>query len=121
MSDEDAAALFPGEEPVDLARRLATDHGIVAITLGGEGAVIATADALVDGPARRRPRRRHDRRGRLVHGRDAGVVRDLRLAWPPASSTRPSCTDLAMYAASAAAITCSRPGADPPHTSDLTP
>jgi fructokinase len=36
--------------------------------------------------------------------------------WPGASEL-----DLAMYAASAAAITCSRPGADPPHTRDLTP
>jgi fructokinase len=42
--------------------------------------------------------------------------------WPAASELdEVELTDLAMYAASAAAITCSRPGADPPHTSDLTP
>ncbi|MFI5430010.1 carbohydrate kinase [Aeromicrobium sp. UC242_57] len=41
LSDEDAAVLFPDEDPADLVRRLAADHGIVAVTLGGEGAVIA--------------------------------------------------------------------------------
>ena len=42
MSDEDAETLFPGEEPAVLARRLAAVHGIVAITRGGEGAVMVS-------------------------------------------------------------------------------
>jgi fructokinase len=120
MSDEDAETLFPGEDPTELVRRLAADHGIVAITRGGDGAVIATADAFATIPPAD---------VRIVDTIGAGdSFMAAMLAWCatydwPAASELDSTelTDLAMYASSAAAITCSRPGADPPRTSDLTP
>ena len=120
MSDEDAAVLFPGEAPDDLARRLAADHGIVAITCGAEGAVIAAGDAFASVPPAD---------VRLVDTIGAGdSFMAAMLAWcstydwPAAGELDATeLTDLAMYASSAAAITCSRPGADPPRTIELTP
>ncbi len=52
MSDEDARVLFPGEQPDVLAQRLAADGVLVAITLGGAGAIIANPQALarIDAP-----------------------------------------------------------------------
>lgn len=120
MSDEDAAALFPGEDPAAIARRLAGDHGIVAITLGGEGSVIAAGDTLVTVPPA------------VVRVVDTIGAGDSFMAamlawcatydWPTADELDATeLKDLAMYASSAAAITCSRPGADPPRTRELTP
>jgi fructokinase len=52
MSDEDARVLFPGEQPDVLALKLAAGGALVAITLGGDGAVIANARAVarIDAP-----------------------------------------------------------------------
>lgn len=120
MSDEDAATLFPGEEPADLARRLAADHGIVAITRGGEGAVIATAGAFATVPPA--DVRMVDTIGAGDSFMAAMLAWCATYDWPDASELDATeLTDLAMYASSAAAITCSRPGADPPRTRDLTP
>jgi fructokinase len=120
MSDEDAETLFPGEDPVELARRLAADHGIVAITRGGEGAVIATAGAFATVPPA--DVRVVDTIGAGDSFMAAMLAWCSTYDWPAAGELdKTELTDLAMYAASAAAITCSRPGADPPHTSDLTP
>ena len=120
MSDEDAATLFPGEEPADLARRLAADHGIVAITCGGDGAVIATAGAFASVPPA--DVRVVDTIGAGDSFMAAMLAWCATYDWPAADELDATeLTDLAMYASSAAAITCSRPGADPPHTRDLTP
>lgn len=118
LSDEDAAVLFPGEDPAPLVRRLAADHGIVAITLGGEGAVIAGASAFATVPPAD---------VRVVDTIGAGdSFMAAMLAWcstynwpAPRELDSMELTDLAMYASSAAAITCSRPGADPPTTRDM--
>ncbi len=118
MSDEDAAALFPDEAPEDLARRLAADGKLVAITLGGSGAVVAG--------------------GGFLSGADAPTVAvvdtigagDSFMAamlswcsaygWPAADQLDDTeLTDLAEFCVNAAAITCSRPGADPPRLSEL--
>jgi fructokinase len=120
MSDEDAATLFPGEDPVDIARRLSADHGIVAITLGGEGSVVAAGGALVTVPPA------DVRVVDTIGAGDSFMAAMLSWCatydWPAAGELdEVELTDLAMYASSAAAITCSRPGADPPRTSDLTP
>jgi fructokinase len=120
MSDEDAETLFPREEPVALARRLAADHGIVAITRGGEGAVIATAATFATVPPA------EVRMVDTIGAGDSFMAAMLAWCstydWPSADELDATeLTDLAMYASSAAAITCSRPGADPPRTSDLTP
>lgn len=120
LSDEDAAALFPGEDPADLARRLAADHGIVAVTLGGEGAVIAGGGGFATIPPA------DVRIVDTIGAGDSFMAAMLAWAatydWPSADELDTTeLTDLAMYAASAAAITCSRPGADPPRTKDMTP
>lgn len=120
LSDEDAATLFPGEDPADLARRLAADHGIVAITLGGDGAVIAGGTGFAAIPPA--DARVVDTIGAGDSFMAAMLAWCATYDWPSASELDSTeLTDLAMYAASAAAITCSRPGADPPHTRDMQP
>ncbi len=120
MSDEDAAVLFPGDEPGALAQKLAADGALVAITLGGDGAVIASSRvvARIEAP-------------RITVADTIGAGDSFMAAvlswcaaysWPSADELDVTeLTDLGMYACSAAAITCSRPGADPPRTADLTP
>lgn len=120
MSDEDAATLFPGEQPADLARRLAADHGLVAITCGGDGAVVATSGAFAEVPPA--DVRVVDTIGAGDSFMAAMLAWFATYDWPAADELDATeLTDLAMYASSAAAITCSRPGADPPRTVDLTP
>lgn len=120
MSDEDAAVLFPGESPADLVRRLSADRGIVAITCGGEGAHVAAGGRHASVPPAD---------VRLVDTIGAGdsfmaamLAWCATYDWPGGDELDATeLTDLAMYASSAAAITCSRPGADPPWTRELTP
>lgn len=120
MSDEDAGTLFPGEDPADLVRRLSADRGIVAITRGGEGSVIATGGAFASVPPA------DVRVADTIGAGDSFMAAMLAWCatydWPAAAELDATeLTDLAMYASSAAAITCSRPGADPPRTAELTP
>lgn len=120
LSNEDARTLFPDEDPVDLARRLAADHGIVAITLGGDGAIVAAGDALAQVPPA--DVRVVDTIGAGDSFMAAMLAWCATYDWPRADELDSAeLTDLALYASSAAAITCSRPGADPPRTRDLTP
>ncbi|MET0929954.1 MAG: carbohydrate kinase [Aeromicrobium sp.] len=120
MSDEDASTLFPGEDPRDVAGRLAADHGIVAITLGGEGSVVAARDLLVTVPPA--DVRVVDTIGAGDSFMAAMLAWCATYEWPTAAELDATeLRDLAMYASSAAAITCSRPGADPPRTRELTP
>jgi len=120
MSDEDAAALFPGEAPAALAQRLAADGALVAITLGGDGAIVANAQAVATiEPATVSV---VDTIGAGDSFMAAMLAWCAAYSWPAADELDVTeLTDLGMYASSAAAITCSRPGADPPRTADLTP
>ncbi|KQV74961.1 hypothetical protein ASC61_08100 [Aeromicrobium sp. Root344] len=120
MSDEDATSLFPGEAPEALAQRLAADGALVAITLGGDGAVVANAQ----GVATIEPATVSvvDTIGAGDSFMAAMLAWCSAYSWPSAAELDlTELTDLGMYASSAAAITCSRPGADPPRTADLTP
>jgi fructokinase len=120
MSDEDAGVLFPGEEPQALAQRLASDNALVAITLGGEGAVVANSQYAVAIPPA--DMRVVDTIGAGDSFMAAMLAWHATYSWPAATELdRTELTDLAMYASSAAAITCSRPGADPPWTRELSP
>jgi fructokinase len=118
MSDEDAAVLFPDEEPAALAQRLAAGGALVAITLGGDGAVVATAQdvATIEAPSTEVV----DTIGAGDSFMAAVLAWCAAYAWPAAVELdRTELTDLGRYAAAAAAITCSRPGADPPRTAEL--
>jgi fructokinase len=120
MSDEDAQTLFPGEDPTELARRLSIDHGIVAITLGGDGSLVAAGGTVVTIPPA--DIRVVDTIGAGDSFMAAMLSWCATYEWPTADELDATeLRDLAMYASSAAAITCSRPGADPPRTKDLTP
>jgi len=120
MSDEDAAALFPQEDLRALAQRLASEGALVAITQGGEGALVANRTHVIEIPPA--DLRVVDTIGAGDSFMAAMLAWCATYSWPTADELDPTeLTDLAMYASSAAAITCSRPGADPPWTSELTP
>jgi fructokinase len=116
MSDEDAAVLFSGDDPQHVARRLTSDGGLVAITLGGDGAVLAVPGsvATIKAPAIQ-----------VVDTIGAGdSFMAAMLGWLaerdwPTSLGADGLDDLGSYAVAAAAITCSRPGADPPWNREL--
>lgn len=118
LSDEDAALLFPEVAPPDLARRLSSEGALVAITQGAGGALIATREelAVIEAPT--------------VSVVDTIGAGDSFMAamlswcsaydWPAAPELDiTELFDLGTYAASAAAITCSRPGADLPWLEEL--
>lgn len=118
MSDEDAAVLFPEVAPEDLARRLAGEGKLVAITLGGSGAVVAGGSTMAgaDAPA--------VAVADTIGAGDSFMAAMLSwcaaYAWPAADQLdETELADLAEFAVNAAAITCSRPGADPPRLNEL--
>lgn len=118
MSDEDAAVLFPGEEPGALAQKLAADGALVAITLGGDGAVIANAQlvARIAAPAITVV----DTIGAGDSFMAAVLSWCAAYSWPAAGELDiTELSDLGAYAVGAAAITCARPGANPPRTAEL--
>ena len=118
MSDEDAGVLFPGEEPDVLAQKLAVSGALVAITLGGAGAIIASSRAVtrVEAPAITVV----DTIGAGDSFMAAMLSWSAAHSWPAADELDlAKLTDLGVYAVGAAAITCSRPGADPPRTAEL--
>lgn len=120
MSEEDAEAIFPDEDPQGLAQRLAADGTLVAITLGGEGAILANPQHAVSvAPA-------DVRVVDTIGAGDSFMAAILSWCatydWPAAEDLdETELRDLAMYASSAAAITCSRPGANLPWTRELSP
>ncbi len=118
LSDEDAAVLHPGVAASDLAARLASDGALVAITRGSGGSVLAHRDrvVVVEAP--------------VVDVADTIGAGDSFMAaalawlatydWPsPDELDLSELHDLGDYATRAAAITVSRPGADPPHLEEL--
>lgn len=120
MSDEDAEVLFPGVEPAEIIRLLTSDstNRLVAITRGGEGVVIGIHDGI------------HSIEAPPVEVADTIGAGDSFMAaliaglswrdWPQAGAlSADDLIDLGTYAARAAAITCSRSGADPPRTAEL--
>ncbi len=124
-SDEDLDALYPGLSLEEAARvLLATGPAAVLVTRGGEGALwvakntsgevpsmkVTVADTIGAG----------DTFGAatidaLWSRRLVGAAARERLADLPADEWR----EIVAYAASVAAITVSRPGADPPHRHEL--
>jgi fructokinase len=120
-SSDDTQVLFPGEEPEAVARRwVSAGAGTVVVTLGGEGALAVTASGVVSVPAP--PTTVVDtvgagdtftagflawlHRARLLGGRLGGLN---------AENLQQALT----FGVRAAAITCSRVGADPPYRHEL--
>jgi fructokinase len=120
LSDEDAEYLYPGMPPEDVLDLLiAGGVSVAAITLGGEGAYLASGD----GRARIPPVRT-----RVVDTVGAGDSFMAALIWALAFDGEgwdggPILADRLEHigdtSARAAAITVSRPGADLPHLSDF--
>lgn len=118
MSDEDARVLFPGVDPDELVGQLATGNRIVALTRGGSGVRLGTARGQVHVAARRT---------KVVDTIGAGdsymaTMLDWcgRRGWPTGDRTDTAeLTVLGELASSVAAVTCSRPGADPPWGSEI--
>ena len=124
-SDEDLSWLHPGREPLDVAREwLAEGPALVVVTRGGDGclAVTATGDVAV-------PSVPVDVVDTVGAGDSfmAALLDALSRAGVLGGEVRDSISrlpgqDVAQalrWAAAAAAITCGRPGADPPTTAEL--
>lgn len=123
LSDEDCRFLQPGVPPEQVAARLlAADRTrLVVITLGGDGALGVTADGPVQVPA---PAIHvvdtvgagDSFMSALIAGlHQRGQLGPARVGTLDTAALR----DVLSYAVKAAAITCTRPGADPPTTADL--
>jgi len=123
VSEEDLAWYYPGIEPVEVARRwVKLGPAVVVVTLGGEGAVavrcngvelripgvpVKVADTIGAGDTFT---------GALLDGlASAGVVNNQTLTDLPDADLLAALN----WAAKAAAITCSRPGANPPTRTEL--
>lgn len=117
VSSEDLAWLHPGEDPVGAATRwLAAGPALVVVTLGGDGAVALTSGA--------EPVHRPAPPVTVVDTVGAGdafssgllgalAERDL-LGRGPVAPTGPDLAAVLDRACLVAALTCARPGADPP-------
>lgn len=122
ISDEDLGLLFPGGAPEDLASQwLAAGVEAVVLTRGGEGATAWTAAQRVDVPGRRVT---------VIDTVGAGDTFQAALLTWLAEHGRLAAGDLRAlgaddlraalgFAADAAAITCSRRGADLPRRGEL--
>lgn len=124
-SDEDVAALYPGEpEAAVVTRWLATGPAVVIVTRGADGATAVTGQGSVDVTAVDRGLVDTIGAGDTFSAAtiDALGERDL---LGSAARNRLRALDLNVWravlthAASAAAVTVSRPGADPPRRSEL--
>jgi fructokinase len=122
VSDEDLALLYPGRAPADLARQwLAAGVSLVVVTQGGEGAAAWHAGAEVRTPPV--PVSVVDTVGAgdtfqaalLVALAERGLLSKSALARLPTQALQA----VLAFAAQAAAITCSRRGADLPRRPEL--
>lgn len=116
LSDEDAAALFPGRPLDDLASELAARGALVTITRGGEGAMICSGKFLTHVAAP--PIDVIDTIGAGDSFMATMIAGLAALSWPVALSS-PQLESLGTLASSGAAITCMRAGADPPRRSEV--
>jgi fructokinase len=123
-SDEDLAWLHPGRDVVEVAREWqARGPALVVVTLGADGAVAVTADGVLTIPATRTPvvdtvGAGDTFMGALIDGVVAlgGAGAGVRRAGGIPSI---ALEEVLGRAARAAAITVSRPGADPPVAAEL--
>ncbi|WP_439593771.1 carbohydrate kinase family protein [Microbacterium sp.] len=118
LSDEDAEWLYPGWE-IDAVvdRLLAIGAGVVAVTMGGDGAIVGSTSGRVTVPAARVQVRDTVGAGDTFSaGLIDAVLRDPHLLLTPDAEALAA---LGRHATAAAAITVQRAGADPPTRRDL--
>ena len=121
-SADDLAWLYPGESHVDTAMRwLDAGPSVVVVTLGSDGAVGLTSDAIVNSSGVRV--KVADTVGAGDAFMSALLARlddgDLLRRDALAMLGEEALTDALVYANRAAAITCTRLGADPPTKREL--
>ena len=116
-SADDLAWLYPNERVADVATRwLGAGPSLIVITLGADGAIGLSADAMVSSPGIRVDVADTVGAGDafmsafLAHLDDRALLRHDALA----SLSEDALTDALGYANRAAALTCTKPGADPP-------
>lgn len=124
-SDEDLVWLYPGDHPFDSARKwLARGPAVVVVTMGADGAVAVSADGMA---------RVGGQRVEVIDTVGAGdtfmsaLIHGLiELGYSGADARdrlreidSEALLSLLALGVQAAAITVSRPGADPPHRDDL--
>lgn len=116
MSDEDAAALFPARPLEDLATELAAMGSLVAITRGSEGALLCSGGVVAHTSAP------HIEVADTIGAGDSFMAALLAglaaLSWTRELDSG-QLAALGELASDAAAITCMRPGADPPRRSEV--
>ena len=105
-SDDDLEWIVPGTDPVQGARALGAPTTL--LTRGPDGATVVTADAAIEIPAPR---------VEVVDTIGAGDA--FAGAFLVARHDGADATDAATFAATVAAITCTRAGADPPTRAEL--
>ncbi|MFC4783976.1 carbohydrate kinase family protein [Nocardioides sp. MAHUQ-72] len=123
LSDEDAAWLYPGlDEGRVIERLLGSGPTLVAITRGADGCVLASGDTIIELPSA--PVTVVDTigagdsfMGALLHqALLLDIVDELtarQQLWPE------ELVSMGTAAAEVAAVTVSRPGADPPHLAEI--
>lgn len=120
LSDQDADLLYPGEAPEAVAERVLElgDTRLVAVTFGHAGAILVSRDAAVRVPAVTTTVVDTIGAGdSFMSALLAGLSHQDWLARK--SYTADELARLAELACTAAAITCSRDGADPPYLPEL--
>jgi len=120
LSDEDAALLFPGRPLESVAADIMTlGDGVelVAITLGRDGALLRNPTAQVRVPAD--PVHVVDSIGAGDAFMASLLVQLIGRGEPVSTLDERSLAGVGAFACRAAAVTCSRPGADPPWRDEL--
>lgn len=117
FSEDDIAALYPNEEPVNIAK-ICIEKGVqlVVITRGANGLVGITADGVVEVPGEKVKVIDTVGAGDTVGAIIVEAVTQIGILNLTGSKLR----DVLHRAAVAAAITCSRAGAQPPRAFELT-
>lgn len=116
VSDDDVAWLFPDQSLDDVAERWVRDGAaLVVITRGSEGLIGFTADGAVDVPGVKVVVADTVGAGDTV----GAIVVEAMVEKGIMALTGDVLQDVLHRAAKAAAITCSRPGANPPYKHEL--
>jgi fructokinase len=119
VSADDLAWLHPGASPVEAARALLPPNNAVGlVTLGGEGALVVTPEDVVEVDAPRVEVVDTIGAGDAFMGAFLAHWRSRGLGTADLARTH-QVLEAARFACRAAAITCSRAGANPPRRSEI--